>query len=159
MAQNKKSVKKTNAHEHLGHMGGMTMGKLHHLLGKSMLGGLGNEMNLWHSLDAFHQHGLSLYEKPGSVCIEAALPGLDASQVEITLDRGMLSIRGENQLKEEKGRKYYRKSMHSYYYTTAIPSNADTSKEPNAYFKNGIMHIEFKKLKGNEPKRIRIKKK
>ena len=159
MANSKRSPKKTNPQENLGHMGGLSMGKLHHLLSKSMLGGLGNEMNHWHGLDAFHQSGLSLYEKPGHVCIEAALPGLESDQVEITLDRGMLSIRGEKEVKEEKGRKYFRRSLQSFYYTTAIPSNADTSKEPNAYFKNGIMHIEFKKLKGKEPKQIRIKKK
>jgi HSP20 family protein len=102
---------------------------------------------------------LNVYEDAKEVVVEAALPGLSHEEVEVTFQKGVLSIRGNKIEKEEdKARKYYRKASRTYAYQVAIPGNIDETQEPIAEFKNGVMQIRFPKQKKTEPKRIQIKK-
>lgn len=101
---------------------------------------------------------LSIWEDEKSVNCEAALPGLKPEEIDITFQKGVLTIRGSQ--KEEvsdKKRKYYRKSNRTYMYQVAIPGNIDENQEPAASFKNGMMTVAFQKQKKTEPKRIPIK--
>jgi len=101
---------------------------------------------------------LSIYEDDKAVYVEAALPGLKPEEIDITFQKGFLSIRG-NQKEEEidQKRRYYRKANRTYSYRIAIPGNIDESKEPTAEYKNGVMKITFTKQQRAEPKRIQIK--
>jgi HSP20 family protein len=103
---------------------------------------------------------LSVYEDDKAVYVEAALPGLNTNEIEVTFQKGVLSIQGnKKEEQEDKKRKYYRKASTMYSYQVAIPGNIDESQEPQAEFKNGIMKITFVKQKKAEPKRIPIKNK
>ncbi len=52
--------------------------------------------------------GLTVSEDEKNVYVEAALPGIDPDKVEITMDRGMLWVRGEAAEEEkDKKRKFF----------------------------------------------------
>lgn len=100
--------------------------------------------------------GLSVSEDKEKVYIEAALPGIDPKDIEVTFDNGILRISGEAK-EEEKGKKYWRKATSSFSYRLAVPSDVSPSAEPEATYKNGIMTVEFKKTAPSKPKKITVK--
>lgn len=101
-------------------------------------------------------NGLSVSEDENNVYVEAAIPGTDPKNVEITFDKGLLWVKAEKE-KEEKTKKYYRKASSSFSYHLTIPGNIDQSKEPEAVVKNGVATVTFKKVPETKPKRITIK--
>lgn len=99
--------------------------------------------------------GLSVSEDGGNVYIEAALPGIDSKDIEVTFENGILHISGEAK-QEEKEKKYYRKATSSFSYRVAVPREVSPKTEPEATYKNGMM-VTFKKTAPSKPKRIAVK--
>lgn len=100
--------------------------------------------------------GLSIAEDDTHVFIEAAVPGIDPKDVEITFDKGILWIKGEKK-EEEKSKKYYRKATSSFSYRVTVPGDIDFNTEPEATTKHGVMTITFTKAAKSLPKKITIK--
>ncbi len=102
--------------------------------------------------------GLTVSEDDKSVYVEAAVPGLDPEKIDVTYDKGVLWIRGNNEEREEdKDKKFYRKASSSFSYRVAIPGNVDEHAEPEAVCKNGVMKVSFAKVPETEPKRLSVK--
>ena len=99
---------------------------------------------------------LSISEDEKHVFVEAALPGVDPKDVEITFDKGVVWIKGETKF-EEKGKKYYRKAASHFSYRVAVPGEIDANKEPEATSKNGVMTVAFAKSPASQPKKITVK--
>ena len=104
------------------------------------------------------QGGLSVYEDKDKVYIEAAVPGINPKDVDITFQDGYLWIRGETKEEEEnKKKKYYRKASQSFSYRVAVPGEIDETKEPEATYKHGVMTVAFPKSPKAQPKKIQVK--
>ncbi len=102
-------------------------------------------------------NGLSVSEDEKNVYIEAAVPGIDPKDVEVTFDKGVLWVKGEKNEEEKKGKKYYRKATSSFSYQVAVPSSVDWKEEPDAVCKHGVMHVTFSKSPAVQPKKITVK--
>lgn len=100
--------------------------------------------------------GLTISEDEKRVYVEAAVPGVDPKNVEITFDKGVVWIKGEIKEVEEK-KKYYRKATSSFSYRVAVPGDIDLKVEPEATMKNGIMTVAFTKSAVAQPKKIQVK--
>jgi HSP20 family protein len=106
----------------------------------------------------FPSSGLTVSEDEKNVYIEASVPGIDPSHVEVTFDKGTLWIRGsENADEEDKDKKYYRRASKNFSYRVAVPGNVDENAEPDAVCKNGIMRVTFQKLPEKQPRKINVK--
>ena len=104
------------------------------------------------------QSGLSVYEDEDKVYVEAAVPGINPKDVEVTFQDGYLWIRGEAKEEErDKKKKYYRQASRSFSYRVAVPGEVDANKEPEATYKHGVMTISFAKSPKALPKKIQIK--
>lgn len=102
--------------------------------------------------------GLSMSEDDKNFFIEAALPGIDPKNIEVTFDKGVLWIRGEAEEEEEnKKRQYYRKASRSFSYQAIIPDTVDEISEPQVVNKNGMLKVTFQKLVKSEPKKLKVK--
>lgn len=102
--------------------------------------------------------GLSVYEEDNRFIVEAAVPGLKESEIEINLNKGVLWIKGEKKDEEsDKDKKYYRRSYRSFSYSVALPEQIEDKEDPEASYDNGILKVVFKKAKSAESKRIAIK--
>jgi HSP20 family protein len=108
-----------------------------------------------------HQsQGLQISEDDNNVYVEAALPGLNEGDIDVTFEKGNLMIRGEKkETEEDKKKKYWRRSSRSFVYHLSVPGNVDENHEPQAEFKNGIAKITFAKQKKAQPRKIEFKKK
>lgn len=101
--------------------------------------------------------GLSVSEDDKNVYIEAAVPGIDPNDVEVTFDKGALWIKGETKEEQKNGKKYYRKATSSFSYRVSVPGEIDQNTEPEATYKNGIMTVTFAKTPQAQPKKIPVK--
>lgn len=101
--------------------------------------------------------GLSISEDDKNVYVEAAVPGIDPDNVEVTFNKGVLWIKAEGK-EEEKGKKYYRKASSSFSYRVAVPGNINEKAEPEAVCKNGVMKVTFAKIPEVKPKKIAVKR-
>lgn len=105
-----------------------------------------------------NQGGLSVYEDKENVFVEAAVPGLDPKEVEVTVQDDYLWVRGETKNEEkDKDKKYYRKATKSFSYRVAVPGNVDSTVEPEASYKHGVMVVKFKKATKALPKKIQVR--
>lgn len=102
--------------------------------------------------------GLSVSEDEKNVYVEAALPGLDPKQIEITFEKGIVWIRGEAKEEEENDKKkYYRQSVRSFSYRVSVPGEIDHNVDPQATYKHGVMKVIFPKSPTSQPKKISFK--
>ena len=103
-----------------------------------------------------NDNGLSISEDDKNVYVKAAVPGVETKDIEITFNKGILSIRAESSEKEEK-KKMIRQSRQSYVYQLTVPGDIDEKVEPEAKCKNGMMTVTFAKSPKTQPKKIAIK--
>ncbi len=102
--------------------------------------------------------GVSVSEDDKSIYIEAAVPGIDPKDIEVTFADGYVWIRGEAKIEEsDNQRKYYRQANRSYSVRVAVPGDIDSTAEPEATYKNGIMTVAFAKSPKTQPKKINVK--
>lgn len=113
--------------------------------------------DFWPQILNFNQSGLSLSEDEDHVYVEAAVPGLEAKDININLHQGTLTISGEHRMEDKAGQKRYRTMQNSYSYQVSLPSHVKDNAEPLADLKNGILTISFEKAPQAKPKQIQIK--
>ena len=90
---------------------------------------------------------LDVTETEKTVEVKAELPGLERKDIEITLDRGLLVIRGEKkEEKEEKGRYYHRVERRHGTFCRTVELPAVVKEEKiEATFKDGILTVTLPK--------------
>lgn len=100
---------------------------------------------------------LDVFETPNEVVVRASVAGVDPEKVEITFEKGVLTIAATEETEEKDEKKYYKKASRSYSYRVAVPGNIDFASEPSADVKHGILTVTFKKAEEAKPKKITIK--
>jgi HSP20 family protein len=91
--------------------------------------------------------------------ILADIPGVDPKDIEVSMDKGILSIKGErNAENKEQARKYTRveRSWGSFYRRFALPDSADADGI-SASGKHGVLEISIPKKAETTPRKIEIK--
>jgi HSP20 family protein len=93
------------------------------------------------------------------VCVE--LPGMDEKDIEVSIMKDALTIKGEkNAERDEKGRDYYRmeRSYGSFSRTIPLPSEIDMDRA-EAHFKKGVLKVTLPKTARamKETKKISVK--
>ena len=95
--------------------------------------------------------------------VSVELPGLDDEDIEVSLTKETLTIKGEKkEEKEEKGKDYYRseRSFGSFTRTIPLPVEIDAEKA-EASFKKGVLTVKLPKTKQviSETKKVPVKAK
>ncbi len=95
-----------------------------------------------------------------SVEVYAFAPGLDASKIEVTLDRGVLRIAGERASgipQEEAPVQIYarERSAGSFTRTVSLPDDVDPA-QVNANYRDGVLQISIARRESAQPKRITV---
>jgi len=97
-------------------------------------------------------------ETDKEILVKADLPGVDPKDVEISVENGVLTVRGEKkEQKEEKKKNYHRveRSAGAFYRAIVLPPSADAEKV-NATSTNGVVTITIPKKTEAQPKKIAI---
>lgn len=102
---------------------------------------------------------VDISEDNNEYLITAELPEVKKEDVKVTVENGIVSVKGQRKFeKEEKGRKYHRveRSYGSFLRTFSLPDDADPDKV-TAEFNEGLLHIRLGKSEAKKPKQIDVK--
>lgn len=99
-----------------------------------------------------------IYETEDHVVVQLDVPGVNADQIDIQSEKGMVSIKGERPFSGDvAGRKYYRVEnlygpFERYF---EIPRTLDTNNV-EAKYQEGVLTLTFPKTEEVKPKKIEI---
>lgn len=101
---------------------------------------------------------VDIKEEPGRFLILADLPGVDPAQIEVNMDKGVLSIKGERKAEAHaEGERYSRvERAHGVFYRRfALPESANPDGIA-ATGRNGVLEISIPKRPESSPRRISV---
>jgi len=102
---------------------------------------------------------LDVVETNDEIIVKAALPGLKADDVQITVTGDTLTLRGEFKQEAENGGTTYHlreRRTGSFERTISLPVDVQTEKA-KADFENGVLIVTLPKSEAVKPKTISIK--
>lgn len=100
-------------------------------------------------------------EDKKKITLKVEIPGVEARDIDVSLDGRWLTIKGEKkQEKEEKEENFHRteRIYGQFRRTIELPAEVDPSKV-DASYKRGVLKVELKKTKESQPKTIAVKSK
>lgn len=100
---------------------------------------------------------VDIFETEQSLTLVADMPGVDKERLDVSLEGGILTLRGEIEAKEQgKPRSREFSLGDSYYRQFELPDDFDSEKT-SAEFKNGVLTLTLVKTEAAKPKHIEIK--
>ena len=102
---------------------------------------------------------VDMVEREDELVLRADLPGLEEKDIEVTVQDGGLTIRGERKEEtEEKKENYYfsERTYGLFSRTVPLPAGVDPDKV-KATFKKGVLEVHLPKAKEAKGKKIEIK--
>lgn len=102
---------------------------------------------------------IDLYEGDDKLTVEAELPGLDAGDIDISIEDDTLRIKGERKFSDEIKEENYHRIERAYgYFERNIPLPRKIKEDKVvASVKDGLLRIELPKAEEAKPKQIPIK--
>lgn len=127
---------------------------------------LRNSMDrLWSRMTAENEPALAnwaptsdVVETKDEIVIKAELPGLDEKDVNVEIENGVLTIKGERNAEQETDEKGYRRierAYGSFLRTFTLPTNVEAEKI-SATFTNGLLEVHMPKKEGAKPRTIKV---
>ena len=102
---------------------------------------------------------VDIQEQDNRYLISADIPGVDPADIELTMDNGTLTLKGERKSEsEEEGENGYRRverSYGSFLRRFSLPETADADNI-SAQGKNGVLEVVIPKAAAVQPKRIEV---
>ena len=101
---------------------------------------------------------LDIAETKDSILVKMEIPGLDPSDLDISIKDGVLTIKGEKKAeKEEKGKDFHRveRAYGSFCRTIALSSDVDAEKTKATYEK-GVLEIDLLKKEESKQREIHV---
>jgi HSP20 family protein len=101
---------------------------------------------------------LNVGTTPTSVEVYAFAPGLDASSIEVTVDRGVLTIAGERTAPATDGKNnvYSReRPFGSFKRALSLPDDIDAERI-TANYRDGLLQVSIARKEAAQPKRISV---
>lgn len=101
---------------------------------------------------------INVWEDAQNLYVEAELPGLTLSEVEVEVRGNELTIRGERKNGKDNGRSYHRRERPSGSFTRALrlPVQVDAGKV-EASLKAGVLLIRLPKAEAAKARKIEVK--
>lgn len=95
-----------------------------------------------------------------AVCVKAEIPGLDADDVEISVEGNVLTLKGEKkEEKEEKKEDFYHveRSFGTFMRRVELPSPVDSNKA-EARLDRGVLNLRLPKIAAESSRTIKVNK-
>jgi HSP20 family protein len=101
---------------------------------------------------------VDISEDASEYLIKAELPEIGKDDVKVTVENGVLTLRGERRFeKEETTRKYHRieRGYGSFMRSLSLPDDADADKV-SAEYRDGVLSVHLPKSEAKKPKQIEV---
>lgn len=101
---------------------------------------------------------IDIKEEAERYVVRADIPGVDPKNIEITLDGGMLTIRGSRMEEDKDEREGYRRVERfsgEFFRRFSLPDVADAAKV-SAHAEKGVLEITIPKVAASKARRIKV---
>lgn len=101
---------------------------------------------------------VDIKEMDDQFVLQADIPGVKPEDIEVTMEKGVLTIRGEKETEaktEKEGYKRVERSYGSFYRRFSLPETADADAI-SANSKHGVLEITISKRAAVKPKKIAV---
>lgn len=101
---------------------------------------------------------VDIKEEENRFVIEADIPGVEPKDIEIAMENGVLTIRGERRIENQQEGKEYKRVERVYgafYRRFSLPDTAN-AEQVTATGKNGVLQITIPKKEVAQPRRITV---
>lgn len=101
---------------------------------------------------------IEMFDRKNEIVVRVELPGMEKKDIDLTITKDTLNIRGESKRSEEVKHEDYFLSEIAYgtfSRTIALPMDVENEKA-KAAFKDGILEIALPKKEESKPKEIKI---
>lgn len=141
---------------------------LQHYQPNSLLNQFNNEISRLFARDFDQYPALSnaqwvpavdVHETEDTYLIEADVPGINPADIEVTLEKGVLTLKGERKAEknvDEKGARHVERSYGSFVRRFSLPDTAD-AESIDARAEQGVLRLTIKKKAESKPRRIEVK--
>lgn len=110
---------------------------------------------MFEDLDDFATHrGLKVRETENEIIAEAVVAGVPGKNVDVDIENGVLTIKGDAH-DEDKKEGEYKSSSYQYYYTVAL-SGGQWDKA-DAEVKHGVVTVKIPKAESIKPRKITVR--
>ena len=102
---------------------------------------------------------LDISESKKEIMVKAEIPGVEADDLDVSLDGRTLIIKGEKKQEKEDIDENYHRMERSYGYfsrSAQLPADVDPSKVEASY-KKGVLKVVLKKTRESEAKKIEVR--
>jgi HSP20 family protein len=98
---------------------------------------------------------VDLYDEGGALLVRAEVPGLGRDDVELILDRGVLTLRGERKAEPSEGWQALRRERAAWRFARsfALPVEVDVDRA-EAEVSDGVLTLRLPKAPAAQPRRI-----
>ena len=101
---------------------------------------------------------VDIKEEEDRFVLLADIPGVDSKDIEVTMDKGVLTVKGERSREKEEERNGYKRVERSYgtfYRRFSLPDSADADAI-TAKGKNGVLEVTIPKHEKVQPRKIAV---
>ena len=99
---------------------------------------------------------VDIEEAEGTFIVHAELPGVEKDDVQVSIENGVLTIKGEKKTRSEDTKHHRVECVYgSFMRSFTLPQDADMEKVEAAY-KNGILSLTIPKQEHAKPKQIEV---
>ena len=101
---------------------------------------------------------VDVHEEPERYTVHADLPGVDAKDIQVTADKGVLTIRGARRLEARDSRKGFERLERitgDFLRQFSLPENA-RAEDIRARHTNGVLEVVIPKQPTVEPRRVNV---
>jgi len=96
---------------------------------------------------------------PASVEVYAFAPGIDPSKVDVSIDRGVLTLAGERVAKRPEDAKAsvysHERPSGTFRRAVSLPDDVDPGRV-NATYRDGVLHVSIARRESAQPRRITV---
>jgi len=120
---------------------------------------LSNDNDYSNIVTSHWRPAVDIKEEADRFLITADLPGVDPKDIEITMDEGVLTIKGERQSEareETEGYKRVERVSGAFYRRFSLPDTADAERI-EAEGKDGVLVVTLPKHEKLQPRKIEVK--
>lgn len=117
----------------------------------------GGFWNIWEPGETTFMPRTDVYEEEGHLVVKTELPGMKKEDIEVKLERDILTIRAQKKEEEKKGPEHVRERRYGEYYRSmSLPFPVDEG-HIEAEYEDGVLKVTLPKGKEALGRRIEIK--
>ena len=100
---------------------------------------------------------MNVYTSPDGVAITAEIPGMTEADLDVSVHRDTVTLKGERKVEIDGLKGYHRRERGggSFMRTLSLPFSVDPDKV-EAQYQNGVLHMSLHRPEADKPRRISV---